>query len=121
MVNKKRIDDIIHSIILEFKTVGVDKIILFGSRARGNASENSDIDLIVIAPQNNIPSGFREKMDLYLTYNQHIKTFKAEVPIDLIVYTRAGFKKLLEMDSLFVRDILKTGKILYEANNQGVA
>jgi len=121
MVNNKRIDDIIQSIILELKTVGVDKVILFGSWAKGNASENSDIDLIVVAPKDNIPSDFREKMNLYLTYNDPIKRFKAEVPIDLIVYTRAGFKKLLEMDSLFVRDILKTGKVLYEANNQGVA
>ncbi|RCW30058.1 nucleotidyltransferase domain-containing protein [Marinilabilia salmonicolor] len=121
MVDDAKIESIIQSIIREFKTVGVDKVILFGSWAKGNASENSDIDLIVVAPKDDISSGFREKMNLYLRYNQHIKAFKAEVPIDLIVYTRAGFKKLLEMDSLFVRDILKTGKVLYEANNQGVA
>ena len=68
-----------------------------------------------------MPASFREKMNLYLGYNQYIKPFKSIIPIDLIVYTRAGFNKLMEMDSLFARDIRKNGKILYEANNKGVA
>src|SRR6056297_2190435 len=30
---------------------GIDKVILYGSRAKGNYKEGSDIDLVLIAPQ----------------------------------------------------------------------
>lgn len=113
--------NILIQITRELIKAGVEKIILFGSTARGEESEQSDIDLIVVAPVNNIPSNFREKMDLYLSYNQYVKPFREQIPIDIMVYTRAGYRKFLDMDSMFAREIQEKGKVLYEAGNKGVA
>lgn len=112
---------IISEITDVFKQQGVERVILFGSYAYGNPSSDSDIDLMIVVPTDTIPSTHREKMDLYLYYNQFIKEFRKLIPIDLIVYTKATYQKFIEMDSMFSREIQKEGIILYEANNKGVA
>lgn len=114
-----------HKIISEiteiFKQQGVDKIILFGSHAYGNPLADSDIDLMIVVPIETIPSSHREKMDLYLHYNQFIKDFRKIIPIDLIVYTKATYERFIELDSMFSKEISNRGIILYEDNNKGVA
>jgi predicted nucleotidyltransferase len=104
-----------------FKQQGVEQIILFGSYANGNSTPESDIDLIVVVPGDTIPSTHREKMELYLHYNKFIKELRKIVPIDLLVYNRATYTKLVELDSMFSREITNNGIVLYEAGNQRVA
>jgi predicted nucleotidyltransferase len=112
-------------IILEitdiFKQQGVERIILFGSHAYGNPSADSDIDLMIVVPLETSPSTHRKKMDLYLHYNQFIKTFRRIVPIDLIVYTKATYERFIELNSMFSKEITNRGIVLYENNNKGVA
>jgi len=112
---------IISEITEIFKQQGVERIILFGSHAYGNPSVESDIDLMIVVPQEITPSTHREKMDLYLHYNQFIKKFRAIVPIDLIVYSKTTYKKFIELNSMFSQEIIKRGIVLYESNNKGVA
>jgi predicted nucleotidyltransferase len=104
-----------------FKQQGVDKVILFGSHAYGNPSVDSDIDLMIVVPLETSPSSHREKMDLYLHYNQFIKSFRSIIPIDLIVYTSATYERFIKLNSMFSQEITKQGIILYENNNKGVA
>lgn len=113
--------EIISNITEIFKQQGVERIILFGSYAYGNPTSDSDIDLMVVVPMDTIPSTHREKMDLYLHYNQFIKSYRKIIPIDLIVYTKATYQRFIGMNSLFSQEILKEGIVLYEANNKGVA
>lgn len=114
-----------HKIISEiteiFKQQGVERVILFGSHAYGNPSDDSDIDLMIVVPLETSPSTHREKMDLYLHYNQFIKTFRKTVPIDLIVYTKATYERFIELNSMFSKEITNRGIVLYENNNKGVA
>ena len=65
--------------------VGVSKIILFGSRARGRADDESDIDLIVVSEDFRNRDIF-ERAELigdveYLTVKQY------KIPIDLFLKT----------------------------------
>ena len=112
---------IISEITEIFKQQGVERVILFGSHAYGNPSVDSDIDLMIVVPLETSPSTHREKMDLYLHYNQFIKTFRKIVPIDLIVYTKATYERFIELKSMFSQEITNSGVILYENNNKGVA
>ena len=115
------IEQIIAGITNTLKNEGVEKIILFGSHANGNPREDSDLDIIVVTTDNYIPATNREKMELHHKYNNLIKKFRKVVPIDMLVYTKLMYQKIQESGSIFNGEVNRTGKILYEALNQGMA
>lgn len=85
---------------------GADRIILFGSHARGDAGEDSDVDLLVILP-------FRGR-SVDQTVRMHLE-LRPPFPVDLIVRTPQAIGRRLRMGDDFLRDILETGIVLYEA------
>ena len=93
------------------------KIILFGSYAYGNPSKDSDIDLLVVTNDNHYPKNYKEKMETYLKISSILSQFKKEIPIDLIVHTIPMHKRFIELGSMFSKEILKNGKVLYERYN----
>jgi predicted nucleotidyltransferase len=97
------------------------KIILFGSYAYGNPTAESDLDILVVTNDNKIPNNFREKSKIYLKYAHAIKDIQKECPVDLIIHTQAMHKQFIETDSMFARELLSKGKVLYEKNNKGLA
>jgi uncharacterized protein len=97
------------------------KVILFGSYAYGIPTTESDIDIVIVAPTLREPTTHREKMELYLHYNQLVKKYKSIIPIDLVVYTSFEYEKLLTMNSIFSKELENKGVLLYEADNKGVA
>lgn len=83
-----------------------DKIILFGSYAYGNPSEDSDIDFFIIKdsdisrPERSI--GLRKEL------------FGTMLPMDIIVYTNEEVNKSMSAKSGFVYDVMTKGRVLYE-------
>lgn len=94
-----------------------EKIILFGSYAYGDPTDHSDLDILVVTGDKIIPSSFAEKSKIYLKISQAISDIKKEFPVDLIVHTKAMHQKFIEDDSLFARELILKGKVLYEKNN----
>jgi len=107
----------INDIVNNLKPIKPEKIILFGSYANGKPSEDSDIDLIVVTNDNNFPQNYAEKREIHLKVAQHLSEMMSKVPIDLIVYTKPMFKKFIELDSMFSKEITQYGKTLYENSN----
>lgn len=108
---------IINSITDTLIDEGVDKIILFGSYAYGKPTQDSDLDIIVVTTDDYMPATNREKMDLHHKYNSKIRQFRAIISIDLLVYTKQMYHKLLESGSIFTEEINHKGKVVYEAIN----
>jgi predicted nucleotidyltransferase len=80
-------------LIEEFKP---DKVILFGSRAKNNARQDSDIDLIVISPLfKGIP--FIRRMSAVL------KKVSFPSHVDYICYTREEYERIKDASSV-IRD-----------------
>jgi predicted nucleotidyltransferase len=104
-------------IIEQLKTTQPEKIILFGSFAYGEPNERSDLDILVVTGDTSIPSSFSEKSQIYLKISKSISDIKRECPIDLIVHTKAMHQKFIETNSLFARELLLKGKVLYEKNH----
>jgi predicted nucleotidyltransferase len=104
-------------LIEKLKQTQPEKIILFGSYAYGEPTENSDLDILVVTSDNIIPSSFAEKSQIYLRISKAISDIKKEFPVDLIVHTKAMHQKFIEFDSLFARELLTKGRVLYEKNN----
>jgi len=82
-----------------------DLIILFGSMARGDFGRDSDIDLLIVKNTRKRP--LWRRVDVR-------KILSTEIPIDIIVYTPREFKLLMESGSVFLKQILEEGKIIYE-------
>jgi predicted nucleotidyltransferase len=95
--------------------LGINKAILFGSYVKGNETELSDIDLLVVTNDNFIPQSFSEKMKLKIA--SALKSLRKHFDIDLIVHTKPMHDKFIKQNSLFKNEIINTGQIIYEANN----
>ena len=104
-------------LVEKLKEAGPEKIILFGSYAYGKPSTDSDLDILVVTTDETIPSSYSEKSRIYLSFSRTISDIKKEVPVDLIVHTKAMHQLFIETDSLFAQEILTKGKVLYEKNN----
>jgi predicted nucleotidyltransferase len=85
-----------------------EKIILFGSYAYGNPTEDSDVDLLVVMPHDG--PGSRKAVEIRLRIH-------TEFPMDLIVRTPENIHKRILMNDFFIQEIMEKGKILYEANH----
>ncbi len=94
-----------------------EKIILFGSFAYGQPNEDSDIDILVVTKDDIIPQSFAEKSKIYVQVSKMISEIKKEFPIDLIVHTKAMHQLFIENNSLFARELLTNGKVLYEKHD----
>ena len=100
------IDEVVHQIAEQFQP---QKIILFGSYARGNHRPESDVDLLVV-----METDLKESKQS-LAIRQYLNIFFG---LDLILYTPEHLKERIEMGDYFVQDILSEGKVLYEASDE---
>lgn len=102
-VDEKLMDEIVHRII---KTFNPEKIILFGSRARGAPRNDSDIDLLVIADSSE-PRHSRSSV-LYGVMSDIL------VPMDILVYTPEEVEEWKEVRQAFVTTAVREGLLVYE-------
>ena len=110
-------DSYLPLIVARLRHIGVHKIILFGSLTSGDIHSNSDIDLIVVTNDEQMPQSYKEKSDMYLRVSTALTDIQGKIPIDLIVYTKPMFNKFNELGSLFSKEISQKGIVLYEADN----
>lgn len=85
-----------------------EQVILFGSYAKGEQRQDSDVDLLVVMPAwNEMSKASRIRWEL-----------KAPFSLDLIVRTPKHLQRGLEENDWFLRDVMETGKVLYAASNR---
>lgn len=109
--------DCLPEIVAQLRPINPAKIILFGSQASGASNETSDLDLLVVLRDDQLPATYREKQDLYLKVARLLRDIRRKTPVDLIVHTQPMHRKFIEMNSLFARQVLEEGIVLYEADN----
>ena len=108
MTKVTSLDDIKKALIPLLKKGGATKAILFGSYARGDADEYSDLDLIIIA----------ESQRPFLERGDDFVDLWKESPIgaiDVLVYTPKEFSKMRAEGNPFIIAALEEGVIIYEA------
>ena len=84
------------------------QVVLFGSYARGTATVDSDVDVLVVMPF--------EGRSVDKSVEIRLKT-NPLFPLDLLVRTPETLRHRIEMGDNFLRDILRDGKVLYEAHD----
>jgi predicted nucleotidyltransferase len=91
-----------------------EKVILFGSYAWGQPTEDSDIDLYVVTQDDFLPATYEERMQNYLRVAAVLREINKSVPIDLIVHTKPMHEAFVRLDSMFAREVMTRGEVLYE-------
>jgi predicted nucleotidyltransferase len=93
-----------------------DKVILFGSCAWGQPTPDSDIDLYVVTQDDFTPANYQENMQNYLKVAALLREINRRIPLDLIVHTRPVHQAFVRLDSMFAREVMNRGEVLYEAD-----
>jgi predicted nucleotidyltransferase len=102
MVAIHKIDAFAREVAEKFKP---QKIVLFGSYAHGNPSEDSDVDLLVIMEY----KGKSSEQALAIR-----KAVRRSFPLDLIVRTPRETTARIKQQDAFITSALTEGRTLYE-------
>lgn len=108
IVPSSTIDELINSATrLLVEEAQPERIILFGSYARGDFTRDSDLDLLVIVPV--VEDGIEEMARLCLVLR--------EVPmaLDVVVYSRDEVKERRHLRGTMLYHALHEGRVLYDA------
>jgi predicted nucleotidyltransferase len=87
------------------KAANAERVILFGSHARGEATENSDVDLMIVA-DSELPR-FKRSRELHKLFRPY------PFGMDLLVYTPQEIEKGKRSPLSFVSAVLREGKAVY--------
>jgi predicted nucleotidyltransferase len=89
-------------IVHALKTMGAERIILFGSLARGQENISSDVDLIVVMDS---------PLDFVSRHGHIYRQLCPAVDADILIYTPEEFARVRETP--FLQHVLKEGILLY--------
>ena len=85
-------------------TYRVRLVVLFGSRARGDYTDESDIDLLIVA--DDLPKDPREAYDV-------ARKLICDARIHPVCFRTDSFIKRLEDESTFIMEVIEDGKMIY--------
>jgi len=103
MEAKDKIEEMVRRIVEGFDP---DKIILFGSRARGEADSDSDTDLLVVMRVEGSKRRKAIEIDLALA--------ELGIPKDILVVTPEEVARYRDIVGTIIYPALREGKVLYE-------
>ena len=92
-------------IVEALKKYDAQKILLFGSLAKGNADEYSDIDILVIKKTD---KPFVKRL------REVALLCKLDEPIDILVYTPEEIEEMKKAGNFFIESVFSEGRVLYE-------
>ena len=102
-VDENVLEEIVHKLV---EAVDPDRIILFGSRARGDSRPDSDVDLLIVKDSDQP------------THRRTIPAYRAltglGVPKDIIWRTPAEVEEWSAVPNYVTTRAIREGKVLYE-------
>ena len=97
------LDEIVRRVV---EVARPERVILFGSAARGEMTRHSDVDLLVIANVENRSA---------LTGRIHRKLRGEHAAVDVVVVTPADVARYGDSHALIIKPALQEGRVVYEA------
>jgi predicted nucleotidyltransferase len=98
------LDQIVKTIV---SVIAPDKIILFGSYARGDYDKNSDIDILILK------KGLKNEREVTNNLYMEFFTKKISIPVDIIATDYEKYNKLSNDIGYIYKTIKQEGKIIY--------
>ena len=82
------------------------KLYLFGSYARGNPREKSDLDFLIV--EKNVKNHRREMVRL------HDSIRSMRIPVDILVVNESTFEEWLNIPGTVIHNAVTEGRLCYE-------
>lgn len=102
-MDRKQLEEITQTIVKRFNPV---RVVLFGSHARGQESEDSDLDLFVEMETDRRPP--ERAIEVGAVFG--LRSW----PLDVVVYTPAEVERLRNVRGTLLSTIEAEGEVLYE-------
>ena len=103
-VENNKIDEITRRIVERFRP---QRVVLFGSRARGDERPDSDYDLLIIAPSNE--PRWRRTVPVYV----ELAALQLPRDVDVVWWTSDEVAEWSNVKTHFITTALREGKELY--------
>jgi len=97
------LDDMRRRIVQQFDP---EKIILFGSFARGSEGNDIDLDFLIVIDFDGSLRDKANEIDMALA--------DRTLPIDLVLVTPAQFNRQRNLPGTIVREAVREGKVIYD-------
>ena len=102
-LDQKTLDDIIQRVV---EVAEPDRIILFGSVARGEVNRHSDVDLLVV----------KDAPDLrQLTAKVYRRLYGVGAAVDVVMVTPQDVERYKDSHALIIKPALREGTVIYES------
>ena len=103
-LKQETLDDIIGRIV---QAVQPERIILFGSAARGEMGRNSDVDLLIIK---------RSESSWNVMGRIYENLYGVSVAVDAIVVSPEEVERYKDSHALIIKPALQDGRVVYESS-----
>lgn len=108
MAHQQEITEILNDIVKRLvEGYAPQKVILFGSYARGEAGEDSDIDLLIIKDTEKSP------LERWQEVKCLLRDRSSGVSVSPLVYTSEEIAHRLSLKDFFIKEVLEEGIVLY--------
>ncbi len=101
---KQIISEIVDKIVANYQP---KKVILFGSYAYGEPTEDSDVDLLIIKDTDKRP------IDRWMEVKKLLRDNTKRFPVSPLVYTEKEIEARKALKDFFIEEILEKGLVLY--------
>lgn len=105
----RRLDRYVGRLVEELEPQAV---VLFGSFARGDVHEASDLDLLVVA---DFPEAFLERIGRLLELASGLG-----LPLEPVGYTREEVLAMWQQGNRFLQEVVRTGRLVYGSWPAGI-
>ena len=101
-VTEDEIKSFVNDVVKRFSP---ERVILFGSHASGNTTQDSDVDILVVMDFKSRPH--QQSFEIR-------RAIRRSFPLDLLVRRPADIDRRLRLGDFFIKEIIQEGKVLYE-------
>lgn len=105
---------VVAAILLNKYGTAISQIVLFGSVAKGEVSEESDVDLLII-----VKNGDRLRWRRRFIEEIVPLAYRIDHYISMKTFTKKEYKSLVDRGSLFIKEVLNHGIIIYRFKDRG--